>query len=273
MFANLMILNKELHAGRSVVPVSSYAYAANVHVASVAIHEFSKAAALYPLVFIQPAAGEQFSPVALLGLNEGRNLFVNEAGQWTVSYVPASIRKYPFALVPKDSEGAEFVVCVDESSGCLSADQGQPLFNSQGEPAPVLEGAIKFLSELQKMDQQTHHFCQLLKEFGLLVPLNVELRSAKGARKVAGAFVVDEVALNNLTSEQAGVLQRHNYLPVVYAHLLSMGQFERLVSLADASMPTEQKGEELQSNPGSPESSPSPTKAAPPAKKSRKRAR
>lgn len=267
MFANLMILNKESHAGRSVVPVRSYAYAANVHVASIAIHEFSKAAALYPLVFIQADGGEQFSPVALLGLNEGRNLFVNDAGQWTVSYVPAAIRKYPFALVPKDGEGAEFVVCVDEGSGCLSADQGQPLFNSQGEPAPVLEGAIQFLSELQKMDQQTRHFCQLLKELGLLVPLNVELRSAKGSRKVAGAFVVDEVALNNLTSEQAGVLQRHNYLPVVYAHLLSMGQFERLVSLADAGMPTDQHSEK--SEPVATH----PVKATVPAKKSRKRSR
>jgi len=267
MYNDLLAINKERHAASYVAPVESYAYASNVHVAGVAIHEFPKVAALYPIVFMQAGAGD-FTPVALLGLDEGRNLFVNEQGQWIVSYVPAVIRKYPFTLISKDADSTEFVVCVDQASGCIKADEGRPLFTEQGEPAPALQGVIRFLSELQEMDLHTRRFCQQLKALGLLVPLNVELRSNSGVRKVAGAFVVDEVALNNLGAEQKASLQSQNYLPTLYAHLLSLGQFERLVNLADAALP--KRVDAVAENAAA---AASVAKPASPAKKARKRSR
>lgn len=266
MYNDLLAINKERHATSYVAPVESYAYASNVHFAGVAIHEFPKVAALYPVVFMQTDSGD-FTPVALLGLDEGRNLFVNERGQWTVSYVPAVIRKYPFVLVSKDADSTEFVVCVDQASGCIKADEGRPLFTEQGDPAPALQGVIRFLSELQEMDVHTRRFCQQLKMLGLLVPLNVELRSNSGVRRVAGAFVVDEVALNNLGAEQKANLQSQNYMPTLYAHLLSLGQFERLVNLADAAL--------LKRADTAPENAvaAAPAKPASPVKKTRKRSR
>lgn len=247
MFKDLIVLNKDQHANSGIVPLESYAFTANLHVAAVAVHEFTKLAGLYPIVFLQNEMGD-FSTVALLGIDEGRNLFVNEQGQWTVSYVPAVIRKYPFTLLQKDAEQKEFVVCIDQASGCLKNEGGQPLFDEQGQPAPTLEGAVKFLSELQEMDVQTRRFCQVIKELGLIVPLNVELRMQTGIRKVAGAFIVDEMALKNLSSDQLVKLQRENYTSLLYSHLLSLNQFERLVNLANAPLQIKQK-ESVETNP------------------------
>ena len=59
--------------------------------------------------------GDEFRPVALLGLNAGQNLFVDAAGKWQASYVPAIIRRYPFALTPRGTDG-QYIVCLDEGS-------------------------------------------------------------------------------------------------------------------------------------------------------------
>ncbi len=261
MFAHLTALNRDRHAATRVRPLTGFAHAARLHVAGVVAQEFPRAAALYPLVFLKDPASARFRPVALLGLTEGQNLFVDEAGRWKASYVPATIRQYPFNLALKEETPADFVVCVDEGSDCLGQEEGEPLFGSEGNPTPVLQGVVKYLTDLQQMDVQTQAFCQFLAERDLLVPLNMQLHSGSGVKNIQGSFAINESLLAALPHEQFIAMRERGYLPAVYAHLMSLTQIERLIQLAeDVQKPTQPQQDPAQNAASSPKATDKPAR-------------
>lgn len=230
MYTQLATINKDRHAATKVKPTNGFQYAARFHVASVLAHEFPRAASIYPVVFLKDQASGRYQPVALLGLEEGQNLFVDDAGRWKASYVPAVIRRYPFALAAAGDD-ATFAVCIDEGSSLVNQEEGLPLFDEQGQPAQALQNVVKYLSELQQMDAQTQAFCQFLAEQDLLVPLNMQLQLGQEIKNVQGAFAINEAKLAALTDEQFIQMRQRGYLPAVYAHLVSLTQVERLLML------------------------------------------
>ena len=112
MFQQIVPVNKDRHAGKKILPVSDFRFAAKHHIAYLTLHEFVRAASTYPVLFLEDKANDDFRPVALLGLTAGENAFVGEDGQWQAGYIPAIIRRYPFAL-SQSGEDDRFLVCVD----------------------------------------------------------------------------------------------------------------------------------------------------------------
>ena len=80
-------LSVEAHGGLGVDPVEQpYAFAASTNIVPLTVTEFAPAALTYPVIFV----GETRQPVAVMGLRQGENLFVNEAGAFSPeSYIPA----------------------------------------------------------------------------------------------------------------------------------------------------------------------------------------
>lgn len=238
MYAQLATINKDRHATVKVKPTDGFSYAARFHVAAVLAHEFPRAASIYPVVFLKDEASGRFQPVALLGLEEGQNLFVDDSGRWKASYVPAVIRRYPFALAAA-GDPATFAVCIDEGSPLVGQEDGLPLFDEQGQPAAALQNVVKYLSELQQMDAQTQAFCQFLAEQDLLVPLNMQLQLGQEVKNVQGAFAINDARLAALPDELFIQMRQRGYLPAAYAHLVSLTQVERLLMLqGDRRQPT-----------------------------------
>jgi hypothetical protein len=63
--------------------------------------EFAIAARDLLIVFAGNDAKDA-GPVALLGLRQNENLYVDAEGQWAANtYVPAFVRRYPFVLAEK----------------------------------------------------------------------------------------------------------------------------------------------------------------------------
>ena len=93
MFQQLVPGNKARHAATKIKQIEGFGFASQFHIASVMVHEFARAAAIYPVVFLEDKAQDEFRPVALMGLDQGENLFVDAAGKWQASYVPAIIRR------------------------------------------------------------------------------------------------------------------------------------------------------------------------------------
>ena len=123
MFKKVVPVNKERHAGKKIKEVSGFDFARGFHIAYVTMQEFARAASIFPIVFLEDKEKDEFRPVVLLGLNSGENLFVGADGKWQASYVPAIIRRYPFALAPAGNDG-QFVVCIDEESELVSDSEG-----------------------------------------------------------------------------------------------------------------------------------------------------
>jgi SapC len=233
VFQKVVPVNKEVHAKTRIRDITSFEFAATSHIAYVTMQEFTRAAAIFPIVFLEDKAKDTFRPVALLGLAAGSNLFVDSAGKWQASYVPAIIRRYPFALTPRGADG-QYIVCIDEASSLVSTTEGSPLFDDKGEPTQVIENVKRYLSELQQMDGLTNAFCSFLKDNNMFTPLNLRVRDNSAVKNISGCYVVNEERLNNLSDELFLQIRQKRYLPAIYAHLISLAQTERLVKLQEA---------------------------------------
>lgn len=239
MFDHMVPLSVERHAQQRVRHSTSLRFARKFHIAYITLHEFSRAGAVYPLVFVADKQEGGYRSVALMGLSAGENLFVSTGGQWQASYIPAMIRRYPFAL-SKASGNDQYVVCVDESSSLLSDTEGAPLFDAQGKATETLENVKRYLAELQAMDRATRGMCEFLKAHDLLVPFNLRVNASAQLRKIDGCFVISEERFNALDDEVIVEMRKKRYLGAIYAHLMSLAQVERLVALQrsrDASKP------------------------------------
>lgn len=248
MFKRLVPVNKDRHSQLRIKPTASFAFAKDFHIASVMMHEFSRAASLYPVVFLEDKTRDEFRPVALLGLEAGENLFVDEDGQWQGAYIPAIIRRYPFALAGTGDEG-QFTVCIDEESPLVSESDGVPLFEDDGNPADALENVKRYLGELQQMDAFTSTCCHYLAEHNMFTPLNMRVQQTGQVRNITGCYVVNEERLYNLSDERFLEMRDRRYLPAIYAHLGSLAQIDRLLKLKEGRSHTD-VNQELQETVG-----------------------
>ncbi|MBC7377224.1 MAG: SapC family protein [Burkholderiaceae bacterium] len=236
MFEKVVPVNRERHARSKIREITGFGFASNFHIAYLTMHEFARASAVYPIVFVEDKEKDAFRPVTLLGLDAGENLFVGEGGKWEASYIPAIIRRYPFALANTGTEG-QFTICIDEGSDLVSLDdkngEGSPLFDEKGEPTQVIENVKRYLSELQQMDQITLEFAKTMAELNMFTPLQMRVRDGDREKNIAGCWVVNEERLNNLSNDKFLELRAKRYLPAIYAQLMSLAQIERLMQLKE----------------------------------------
>ncbi len=244
MFSSVVPITLENHKDKKIKPISHFGFAKDLNIAAIMLHEFSRAAALYPIVFLEDKELDQFRPMVLMGFEQGENLFVTDDGGWKSSYIPAIIRRYPFTLA-QTKEAGRFTVCIDEKSDLVNTKEGQSLFTEQGEQSEVLERVKKYLGELQQMERITHEFCKYFAEKNMFTPLNMRVRQANKIKNIAGCYVINEERLNNLSDDRFLELRTKRYLPAVYSHLGSLGQIERLLRLKDEQSLEKTEGTEV----------------------------
>jgi hypothetical protein len=247
-------LNSETHRNLKIKPSDDgLKFSGKTNSVLLAGIEFPEACKHFPIVFAK-AGDKRVLPMALLGFRDQENLFVDAGGRWKSEYVPAYIRRYPFVLA-KGGAGQDMTVCIDESYPGFGADEGQPLFNAKGEATDYLKEVLKFLQDYQTQIERTDTFLQLLMEFELLVDAAANANLPGGERySMKDLMVVDERKLQALPDEKLLRLFRSGGLAWVYSHLISIGNFSRLVAKAPAS-----------------EAAAVPEKAAAPAKGARKK--
>ena len=239
--ANLMFyqqpvaLNKETHKDKKISSQDrTFEFAAGTNSVILAGLEFSEAGKEYPIVFAQ--AGEIIVPVAMLGLRNEENLFVDESGHWDAHYIPAFVRRYPFVLA-ETGENKQRVVCIDESYKGFSDVEGEPLF-IEDEASPLLKQALEFLEEYQMQYVRTESFVNRLRENDLLMSLNAKIDIPGGQQfGLSGLLAVDERRLLELNDEKAIQLFRTGELSWIYCHLMSLGCMGRMVERMAARRP------------------------------------
>lgn len=225
-YETLVALEAEAHAGLRFKTGSGFGYAAKTNSVPIVAVEMVDVARDYPIVFVK-GADESFLPVALLGLRENENLMVSSTGEWVGRYIPAFIRRYPF--VPAEVKSGELVVCLDEKAPGFNRAEGELLF-AEGKPTPFLQGNLQLLQEYQSQAGRTATFSQHLKEYNLLIESNAEARTPDGASyRLNGLYVVDEKRLQVLDKDKVHALFTSGELGLVFAHLLSLGNLQRLV--------------------------------------------
>lgn len=225
---NLQPVSRERHAGQYWQRYSSYAFAAKDAVCPLVVQELPKAMMCMPIGFTQAGAG--FALVAIQGVAPGECLFVDGAGKWLLDYTPAHYRGYPFMLA--SSTDGQQVLCVDEDSGLIGSQPGEPFFDEEGAPVKAVSEVLNFLSQIAANAQATQRICGVLQEHGLIQPWPIAVQGVAGEQQVAGLFRIDEAALNSLPLEGLDALRSAGALPIAYCQLLSMQHLATLGKLA-----------------------------------------
>ena len=231
-------LDRQRHAGLGRRADAPYAWCANLNAVYLSAPEFGRAALDYPIAFAREARTGEYQPVAVLGLRSGENLFVDARGNWRADvYVPAYCRRYPFCIAEIPGEdavsGARRLVCVNESA--LSSDTPQPLFGTSGEPTPAWAPVQQLIESLEGARMQTRVLARRMEALDLLVPFDALALPRQGpCMRLQGMFRIDEQRLERIPGRDLRTLMRKGELRAVYAHLLSLENFGRLLERANA---------------------------------------
>lgn len=223
-------LNRSEHKDLRIKNTSDLGFAAKVHSVPLTVFEFAMAARDFPILFAGNNADEA-GPVAMLGLRQSENLFVDANGHWEQgTYMPAFVRRYPFVLAekPPGAPGDEFTVFLDEAHAGFSKEEGNRLFNEDGSDTELLTGTVKFLGEFQESVKRSREFTVRLRELDLLEQRTVQLKRNEETTVVNGLFVVNEEKLRKLDEKTAHAMLVDGTMGWVYAHLLSLANIERL---------------------------------------------
>lgn len=229
-------LNRNEHKDLRLKSVANVKFAMNVHSVPLTGVEFGIAARDLLIVFAGTDIKEA-GPVALLGLRQNENLYVDAEGQWAAdTYVPAFVRRYPFVLAekPADQEGDDFTVFLDERYEGFNTTEGQRLFKEDGTDNELLTNAVGFLGEFQQNVARTKWFMEQLHKHDLLEPRNVRLqKDGQGGKEgksinLSGLYMVSEEKLRALDEKTTHELLREGVLGWIYAHLLSLANIDRL---------------------------------------------
>jgi len=252
-YDRIVPLNRERHRNLRLRTADGRAtFAADIHYAPLAGSELYAAARDYPVIF----TGGEAEPglVALLGLQERQNLFVDGEGRWAPgTYVPAFVRRYPFVLA--ESEGRdELTVCIDDQYPGFNETEGEALFNEAGQESEYLKGIVRFLERFRAEMERTAEFARRPAELELLVSKDLQITDGEGRRYRLQDFrIVDETRLAALDDETLGEFHREGHLGWVYAHLIALGSATRLPArLAGRTGTDEQASLETTDPPGHP---------------------
>jgi len=232
-------LNRAEHKNLRLKGVPNMKFAMNTHSVPLTAAEFGLAARDLLIVFAGPDAANA-GPIALLGLRQNENLYVDAAGQWAPNtYVPAFVRRYPFVLAekPAGQEGGDFAVFLDQGFEGFNAADGERLFNEDGSDTELLKNAVGFLGEFQQNIDRTRTFMQYLVKHDLLEARNVQLHKGEPDSghgiTLNGLFMVNEEKLRALDEKVAHEMLREGVMAWIYAHLLSLSNIDRLARRLD----------------------------------------
>lgn len=234
MTTNYIPLDKDKHSALKVNLKHNYKFAHNAHVAATTMREFGAVGSCMPIVFVKEPSQGRFHTVAMLGLDQGSNLFFQN-DKWLAHALPLSIQRYPFDVRP---DGDKLGVYIDENAEVFG-DEGEPLFTEEGEPTDYLKSRNQMLGDIANSEMSTQKFVTELQELNLIDEVQLTITYATGQkRNVTGLNIISEQRLNELSDEKTLELKKSGFLAAAYAMLMSLGQLNRLVQLsADSAQP------------------------------------
>jgi hypothetical protein len=224
-YNSLEPLNASQHANMKVRPMVRMPQMAQAHAVPVTVDEFSLVQRHYPIVF---SVGENSVPIALMGLNEGVNVFLDEDGRPLDDniYVPAYIRRYPFLLARLRPDTDELSLCFDRTSNAVGDfEEGQALFEDD-QPTEATKAILGFCEQFETAGQRTAAFVEEVNKADLLMDGEVAIQPEGFQQPFVyrGFRMVDEEKLRNLRGDELRKLNQNGILPLLFAHLFSLSE-------------------------------------------------
>ena len=229
-YSNPEPLDPALHGALGVNPTDKpYAFVSQTNIVPLTVTEFAAAALSYPIIF----TGENRQPVVVMGLRQGENLYVSDAGDFRAdAYIPAYVRRYPFGFIATVNPDG-FALAVDAASERLapSGEEGTALFDGD-QPTQLTQEAMAFCNAFQGEAGATQAFAEALRAQGLLIDRRADVTLPDGRKLGLDGFqIIDTERFAKL--DEAVVLDWHRkgWLALVHFHLASLERFGALLAL------------------------------------------
>lgn len=237
-YKDLIPLNSRDHGNWHSRKTDKAAWLANQHVVPLTAEEFAKAQRHFPIIF---SAGSDPVPLALMGMNEGMNVFVDDEGELTRPfYVPAYARRYPFILAKITPEAGELSLCFDPSTDLVGEfTEGDALFDGLN-PTEACRATLNFCEQFEVAGQKTTAFIAELAKHDLLMDGEITIQRGGDEKPFVyrGFQMVKEAKLRELRGDVLRTWNQSGMLSLVFAHLHSLELvsdiFERQVQLGKA---------------------------------------
>jgi hypothetical protein len=193
--------------------------------------EFAPASRDYPIAFTSGDSGATFTPVAVLGLGSGENLFCSAQSWAPNTYVPAYARRYPFCMAKVTLDKVQQqnrLICVETDH--VDDTAGESMFDAQGQPVEKWKAIERLLTEYEADLERSRELCSILADYGLLEPFSMQAKfNQGGTMQLGGMHRASDKKLELLNAAQLKNLLKKGILARVYAHLLSLDNFVRLL--------------------------------------------
>ena len=217
---------------RLLAPGEVPAFARTLNSIPISYTEFALVAREYPIIFSTSGNNQNFAPVAVLGMAAGENLY-NINGRWASKvYVPAYVRRFPFCMTTVTLDKVvqqNRLICIEKSY--LDDKQGEPMFDAKGQPLAKWKEIEALLSEYEVDLERSREMCAILADYGLLEPFTMQAKFNAGGEPLhlTGMHRVIESKIEHLNASQLKNLVKKGILSRVYAHLLSLDNFGKLL--------------------------------------------
>jgi hypothetical protein len=227
-------LNPEQHGTLGLKQATNpYSFAKNQHFVPLLAPEIPSAATSFPVIF----AGEENTPLAVMGLMGGENIFFDENGVLRNDiYLPAYMRRYPFTTALEES-GERMVICIDRGSDLIGEKPDLPFFE-KGELSQYSKDCIKFCEDFEADRGRTVQFVKHLKDLDLFEHREATFQPPPNAdgttnppQVVAGFNAISDAKLFALPDDKFIELKNLGYLHVIYAHMQSQMHWDRLIAM------------------------------------------
>jgi SapC len=221
-YNDLVPLNSRDHGDWRSRTTDSANWLVGQHAVPLTVEEFPQAQRHFPIIF---SAGESPVPLALMGLNEGVNVFVDDAGKLTAPvYVPAYARRYPFMLAKLQPDSNELSLCFDPTTDLIGKfDDGLALFEN-GEATEACKATLNFCEQFEIAGQKTGAFMEELKKHDLLMDGEVAIQQQGNDQPFVyrGFQMVNEEKLREVRGDVLRGWNQSGLLPLIFAHLFSL---------------------------------------------------
>jgi len=224
LYSELVPLNSNDHLGWKGRTTDKAPWVANQHAIPLTVEEFPLAQRDFPIVF---SSGDRPVPLALMGLNEGVNVFFDDDGAPIgTPYVPAYIRRYPFLLAKLQQDSENLSLCFDPSSGLVGDfDEGNPLFGDDKQPSEHTQALLQFCEKFEEAGNKTQLFMDELTKADLLMDGEISIQRRDNPDQpftYRGFRMINQEKLRELRGDQLRKWNENGLLPLIFAHLFSL---------------------------------------------------
>ena len=230
-YNDLTPLNTRDHATWRARGAETAPWLIGQHAVPLTVEEFPQAARHFPIIF---ASGENPVPLALMGLNEGTNVFVDADGKVTQPvYLPAYARRYPFMLAKLTPDSEELSLCFDPSCNLVGAfEDGEALFDGD-QPAETTKAALQFCEQFEQAGMRTQAFIDELKKHDLLMEGEVAIQQPGSEQPFVyrGFQMINQDKLREVRGDVLRNWAQSGLLPLVYAHIFSLELMSQVFSM------------------------------------------